>query len=41
VVGTDMWVEIDGRMAEIRGAEIGANYKKFVGGIALRRAHTP
>ena len=41
VVGTDMWVEIDRRMAEITGAEIGANYKKFVGGIALGRAETP
>lgn len=41
VVGTDMWVEIDRRMAEITGAEIGANYKKFVGGIALGRAQTP
>lgn len=27
-------------MAEITGAEIGANYKKFVGGIALGRAQT-
>ncbi len=41
VVGTDMWVEIDRRMAEITGAEIGANYKKFVEGIALGRAQTP
>ena len=41
VVGTDMWVEIDRRMAEITGAEIGENYKKFVGGIALGRAETP
>lgn len=41
VVGTDMWVEIDRRMAEITGAEIGENYKKFVGGIALGRAQTP
>lgn len=41
VVGTDMWVEIDKRMAEITGAEIGENYKKFVGGIALGRAETP
>jgi meso-butanediol dehydrogenase/(S,S)-butanediol dehydrogenase/diacetyl reductase len=40
VVGTDMWVEIDRRMAEITGAEIGASYKKFVGGIALGRAQT-
>ncbi|KAB7627535.1 acetoin reductase [Alkalilimnicola sp. S0819] len=41
VVGTDMWVEIDRRMADITGAEIGENYKKFVGGIALGRAQTP
>ena len=41
VVGTDMWVEIDRRMAEITGAPIGANYEKFVGGIALGRAETP
>lgn len=41
VVGTDMWVEIDRRMAEITGAEIGENYEKFVGGIALGRAETP
>jgi meso-butanediol dehydrogenase/(S,S)-butanediol dehydrogenase/diacetyl reductase len=36
-----MWVEIDRRMAEITGAEIGASYEKFVGGIALGRAQTP
>jgi meso-butanediol dehydrogenase/(S,S)-butanediol dehydrogenase/diacetyl reductase len=41
MVGTDMWVEIDRRIAEITGAEIGANYKKFVGGFALGRAQTP
>jgi len=41
IVGTDMWVEIDRRMAEITGAEIGENYKKFVGGIAWGRAQTP
>jgi meso-butanediol dehydrogenase/(S,S)-butanediol dehydrogenase/diacetyl reductase len=41
VVGTDMWVEIDRRMAEITGAEIGENYDKFVGDIALGRAQTP
>lgn len=41
VVGTDMWVEIDRRMAEITGAKIGASYEKFVGGIALGRAETP
>jgi meso-butanediol dehydrogenase / (S,S)-butanediol dehydrogenase / diacetyl reductase len=41
VVGTGMWVEIDRRMAEITGAKVGANYEKFVGGIALGRAETP
>ncbi len=41
VVGTDMWVEIDRRMAEITGAKIGENYDKFVGDIALGRAQTP
>ncbi|MGE5293589.1 MAG: acetoin reductase [Solirubrobacterales bacterium] len=41
VVGTEMWVEIDRRMAEITGARIGENYDKFVGGIALGRAETP
>ena len=41
VVGTAMWVEIDKRMAEITGAEIGATYEKYVAGIALGRAETP
>ncbi len=41
VVGTDMWVEIDRRMAEITGAKVGESYEKFVGGIALGRAQTP
>ena len=41
IVGTDMWVEIDKRMAEVTGAELGATYKKFVDGIALGRAETP
>ena len=41
IVDTDMWVEIDRRMAEITGAEIGENYEKYVGGIALGRAETP
>lgn len=41
VVGTDMWVEIDRRMAVITGAKIGESYDKFVGGIALGRAQTP
>ncbi|WP_395370817.1 acetoin reductase [Komagataeibacter diospyri] len=41
VVGTDMWVDIDRRMAEATGAEIGATYRKYVSGIALGRAETP
>lgn len=41
VVGTDMWVEIDRRMAEITGAAIGEHFKAFVGQIALGRAETP
>lgn len=41
VVGTDMWVEIDQRMADITGAKIGESYDKFVGDIALGRAQTP
>lgn len=41
VVGTDMWVEIDERMAEITGAEIGETYDKYVKGILLGRAETP
>ena len=41
VVGTDMWVEIDKRMAEITGAQVGATYKQYVDGIALGRAQTP
>jgi meso-butanediol dehydrogenase/(S,S)-butanediol dehydrogenase/diacetyl reductase len=41
IVGTDMWVEIDKRMAEVTGAAIGATYKKYVEGIALGRAETP
>jgi meso-butanediol dehydrogenase/(S,S)-butanediol dehydrogenase/diacetyl reductase len=41
IVGTDMWVEIDKRFAEITGAEVGSTYKKYVEGIALGRAQTP
>jgi meso-butanediol dehydrogenase / (S,S)-butanediol dehydrogenase / diacetyl reductase len=41
VVGTDMWVEIDRRMAAITGAEIGETYAKYVDGILLGRAQTP
>ncbi|KXP00677.1 acetoin reductase [Tsukamurella pseudospumae] len=41
VVGTDMWVEIDRRFAELTGAAVGETYDKFVGGIALGRAQTP
>ncbi|MGU3496544.1 acetoin reductase [Xanthobacteraceae bacterium A53D] len=41
VVGTDMWVEIDERFAELTGAPKGETYKKYVEGIALGRAQTP
>lgn len=41
IVGTDMWVEIDKRFAEITGAKVGATYTKYVEGIALGRAQTP
>ncbi len=41
VVGTDMWVTIDKRFAELTGAPEGETYDKFVGGIALGRAQTP
>lgn len=41
VVGTDMWVDIDRRFAEITGAKVGATYSKYVEGIALGRAETP
>lgn len=41
VVGTDMWVTIDKRFAELTGAAEGKTYDKFVGGIALGRAQTP
>lgn len=41
IVGTDMWVEIDERFAEITGAKKGETYKKYVEGIALGRAQTP
>ena len=41
IVGTDMWVEIDKRFAELTGAPVGATYKKYVEGIALGRAETP
>lgn len=41
IVGTDMWVEIDERFAELTGAPKGETYKKYVDGIALGRAQTP
>ena len=41
VVGTDMWVTIDKRFAELTGAAEGETYDKYVGGIALGRAQTP
>jgi meso-butanediol dehydrogenase/(S,S)-butanediol dehydrogenase/diacetyl reductase len=41
IVGTDMWVEIDERFAELTGAPKGETFKKYVDGIALGRAQTP
>jgi len=41
IVGTDMWVEIDRRFAEVTGAAIGETFKKYVEGIALGRSQTP
>jgi len=41
VVGTDMWVEIDERFAELTDAKKGETYEKYVNGIALGRAETP
>ncbi|GAB6853156.1 acetoin reductase [Asaia astilbis] len=41
IVGTDMWVEIDERFAELTGTKKGETYKKFVDGISLGRAQTP
>jgi meso-butanediol dehydrogenase / (S,S)-butanediol dehydrogenase / diacetyl reductase len=41
IVGTDMWVEIDERFAELTGTKKGETYKKYVEGIALGRAQTP
>lgn len=41
IVGTDMWVEIDKRFAELTGVAEGETYKKYVQGIALGRAQTP
>ena len=41
IVGTDMWVEIDQRFAELTGAKIGETFKKYAEGIALGRTETP
>ncbi|GBQ94081.1 oxidoreductase [Acetobacter nitrogenifigens DSM 23921 = NBRC 105050] len=41
IVGTDMWVEIDRRFAEVTGAPLGSTYEKYVSGIALGRSQTP
>ncbi|WP_299810506.1 acetoin reductase [uncultured Roseibium sp.] len=41
IVGTDMWVTIDERFAELTGTPKGETYKKYVKGIALGRAETP
>lgn len=40
VVGTDMWVEIDERFAELTGAKKGETFDQFVGSIALGRSQT-
>lgn len=41
VVGTDMWVEIDRRFAELTGAAEGETFAKFSATIALGRPETP
>ncbi|BBY31187.1 acetoin reductase [Mycolicibacterium sediminis] len=41
VVGTDMWVEIDRRFAELTGAAEGETFEKFSATIALGRSQTP
>lgn len=41
VVGTDMWVEIDRRFAELTGAGVGETFEKFSATIALGRSETP
>jgi meso-butanediol dehydrogenase / (S,S)-butanediol dehydrogenase / diacetyl reductase len=41
VVGTDMWVEIDRRFAELTGVAEGETFRKFSETIALGRPDTP
>jgi meso-butanediol dehydrogenase/(S,S)-butanediol dehydrogenase/diacetyl reductase len=41
VVGTDMWVEIDKRFAELTGVAEGETFRKFCETIALGRPETP
>ncbi|MDF2830169.1 MAG: diacetyl reductase [Mycobacterium sp.] len=41
VVGTEMWVEIDKRFAELTGAAEGETFEKFAATIALGRPETP
>ncbi|OBC12471.1 diacetyl reductase [Mycobacterium sp. 852013-50091_SCH5140682] len=41
IVGTDMWVEIDKRFAELTGAAEGETFQRYAGGIALGRPETP
>jgi meso-butanediol dehydrogenase / (S,S)-butanediol dehydrogenase / diacetyl reductase len=41
IVGTDMWVEIDKRFAELTGAAKGETFEKYARGIALSRPETP
>jgi len=41
IVGTDMWVDIDKKFAELTGAAEGETFEKYAGGIALGRPETP
>jgi meso-butanediol dehydrogenase/(S,S)-butanediol dehydrogenase/diacetyl reductase len=41
IVGTDMWVEIDKRFAELTGAAEGETFEQYARGIALGRPETP
>lgn len=41
VVDTSMWITVDEEFARHTGAEIGATYKQYVGGIAMGRAEVP
>lgn len=41
IVGTDMWIEIDERFAEIIGVGLGATCWRHIEGIAVGRAQVP